>query len=355
MTCARFGILLVPLLSLGCQRDAPQPVADAGPLPTTSASAAPSSAATGTSPPAAPSASAATAEPPFRAEDVTAVVVWQKDDKAKGGFRSQWVERVDGKPSVVAERPGVVVFSSTSAWTLGSTTVKGCSQYKFDNDGDVVVQNGQPVRVNPVMEMPELVRASDGKRVAPWKDGHGYPTVGTQCEPALEDYGVSVRFEGGMGPFVVTSVNYYINAGGAHGIRGQELVTIDLEAGGTKKLSPPERDKPALLQSAAKGLEVEVKEVQYSGLVLMYGPLGAGLALYRYWASAPYVGGLGGNSYSNDFVVTSKNLPPELEPYKTLPGWVAPHLNGKSLNVFMVPPAHMPAMKQQFEAAYSKN
>jgi len=53
--------------------------------------------------------------------------------------------------------------------------------------------------------------------------------------------------------------------------------------------------------------------------------------------------------------VTSKNLPPELEPYKTLPGWVVPHLNGKSLNVFMVPPAHTSAMKQQFEAAYSKN
>jgi len=91
------------------------------------------------------------------------------------------------------------------------------------------------------MEMPELVRASDGKRVAPWKDGHGYPTVGTQCEPALEDYSVSVRFEGGMGPFVVASVNYYINAGGAHGLRGQEFVAIDLDAGGAKKLSPPER------------------------------------------------------------------------------------------------------------------
>jgi len=61
-------------------------------------------------PPAAPSASAAAAEPPFRAEDVTAVVVWQKDDKAKGGFRSSWVERVDQKPRSWPSAPGSSCF-----------------------------------------------------------------------------------------------------------------------------------------------------------------------------------------------------------------------------------------------------
>ncbi|TKD11854.1 hypothetical protein [Polyangium fumosum] len=88
--------------------------------------------------------------------------------------------------------------------------------------------------------------------------------------------------------------------------------------------------------------------------VLLHGPRGAGLALYRFGASAPYVGGLGGNSYSNDFVVSSKSLPTEFERHQKLPAWVVPHLNGKSLNVFMVPPARKASLRQQFDAAYSK-
>ncbi|MDI1479411.1 hypothetical protein [Polyangium sp. y55x31] len=285
---------------------------------------------------------------------MTAVIVWQQDDKAQGGFRSSWVERIADKPEVKGERPGIIAVSSTSIWSLGTTIVKGCSQYAFDANGEVVVRNGQPVRVNPELEMPELVRAEDGKRVAPWKDGHGYPTVGTQCESSLEEYSVRVVFEGGMGPFVVASVNTYTNHGGAHGIRGQNLVSIDLDAGKAVDLGPPEKDKAALAKAAAAGLSVELKEVQPAGVVLMYGPLGAGLALYRFSAYAPYVGGLGGNSYSNDFVVSSKSLPVELERYQKLPAWVVPHLNGKSRMVFMVPPARLSAFRRQFDAAYSK-
>ena len=351
--------LLVAFVASGCQRGG----GEAETSRASASAAAPSASAAPVAPlpppPAAsssvaPSAAAPAPEPPFDSESVTAVIVWQKDDKATGGFRSSWVERVADKPVVQGERPGILAVSSTSIWSLGTTTVKGCSQYTFDAEGQVVVRNGQPVRENPNMEMPEFVRAEDGKRVAPWKDGHGYPTMGTQCESSLEEYSVGVRFEGGMGPFVVASVNTYAYHGGAHGIRGQNFVTIDLDRGAAVNLAPPEKDKAALAKAAAAGLDVEPKEVRPAGVVLLYGPLGAGLALYRFWASAPYVGGLGGNSYSNDFVISSKSLPAKLERYQKLPAWVVPHLNGKSLHVFMVPPARKVSLRQQFEAAYSK-
>jgi hypothetical protein len=284
---------------------------------------------------------------------VTAVVVWQTDPRANGGFRSQWVERIDDKPKVIAERPGVIGVAESSLWTLGSSIVKGCSQYAREEGGNIVVQNGQPVYVRPDMDMPELVRASDGLRVAPWKDGHGYPTVGTQCPSTLEDYNVGVTLVGGMGPFVIASVHFYINAGGAHGYRGQNFVTLDLEQGAEVKLFAPEADREALAKAAAKGLEVEAKEVNASGVVLLYGPTGKGLALYQFWASAPYVSGMGASSYSNDFAVSSKSLPIEILPHQSLPGWVVPFLGGKSLHVFMVAPGQTPALKKQFEAAYS--
>ncbi|MDC3955325.1 hypothetical protein KEG38_15775 [Polyangium jinanense] len=356
---ARHVGLLLAFLVTGCQRGG----GEADSSRASASSAAPSASAApvteAPSPPVAPSTAAPSAvapapEPPFDPESVTAVIVWQKGDKAKGGFRSSWVERVADKPEVKGERPGILVVSSTSIWSLGTTIVKGCPQYAFDADGQVVVRNGQPVRVKPDLKMPELVRAEDGKRVAPWKDGHGYPTMGTQCESSLEEYGVHVQFEGGMGPFVVASVNTYANHGGAHGIRGQNFVTIDLDRGEAVELGPPEKDKAALVKAAAAGLSVEPKEVRPAGVVLMYGPLGAGLALYRFWAFAPYVGGLGGNSYSNDFVVSSKSLPAALERYQKLPAWVVPHLNGKSLVVFMVPPARKAVLRQHFDAAYSK-
>jgi hypothetical protein len=39
------------------------------------------------------------------------VIAWLKDEKAVGGFCSQWVERIDGKPKVASERPGGAVAS----------------------------------------------------------------------------------------------------------------------------------------------------------------------------------------------------------------------------------------------------
>jgi len=267
-------------------------------------------------------------------------------------FRSQWVERAGLAPRVVSERPGLVAVSSTSVWTLSTTTVIGCSQLARDVHGDIVVRNNQPLRENPRMEMPELVRASDGKRVAPWKDGHGYPMMGTQCESTLEDYGVRVSFEGGMGPFVVASVSTYELHGGAHGIRGQNFVTIDLRTGSAATLVPPEKDRAALARAAAAGLSAEPKDVRQSGVELVYGPQGAGLALYRFWSAAAYAGGNGGNSYSNDFVVSSRELPVELWAHRSLPAWVVPYLNGRSLHVFMVAPGQEALLRRQFEAAY---
>jgi hypothetical protein len=155
-----------------------------------------------------------------------------------------------------------------------------------------------------------------------------------------------------MGRFVVASVRTYEYHGGAHGMRGQTFFTMDLDAGQSVDLSPPAQDKPALTRAAAKGLGVEPKEVHPAGVVLLYGPLGEGLALYRFWASSSYAGGNGGNSYSSDFVVSSKSLPAEAKRYEKLPAWVVPASKGKSQSVFLVPPSRAPAMKQQFDAAY---
>ena len=352
------GLLLLGL-GPGCERRGgeAQETRASAPSAAPSASAAPeatTSTAPAAPPSATPSAAVRPAEPTFVVDEVTAVIVWQKDEKAQGGFRSQWVERGAQKPEVKGERPGIVMLSSTSTWSLGTTPVKGCPQYAIDSQGDVVIRNGQPVREAPILDMPELVRAEDGKRVAPWKDGHGYPMMGTQCESALQSYGVRVKFEGGMGPFVVATVNTYSDAGGAHGYRGQDFVTIDLEAAAAVKLEAPEKDEAALARTAAAGLGVEPKEVHAAGVVLLYGPLGEGLSLYQFWASSSYAGGTGANSYSNDFVVSSKSLPAALERYQKLPAWVVPHLHGKSLPVFMVPPSRVASFRKQFDAAYTK-
>jgi hypothetical protein len=344
----RFGLLLVVVapLALGCQRRVE-------PAPAASTRLAATSAPSAVQLPDAPaSAPVATPDPPFEVESVTAVIVWQDDARAVGRVRSQWVELVDKKPKVVSERPGLIAVASTSLWTLGTTTVMGCTQNARDAKGDVVVRNDQIVRERPKMDMPELVRASDGKRVAPWKDGHGYPSFGTSCDSALEDYGVDVKFEGGMGPFVNAGVNHYESYGGAHGVRGHDPVTINLETGDAVKLAAPAKDRVALKAAAAKGLGCEPKNASETGVVLVYGPVGAGLALYSYLASGDYAGS-GGTSYSTDFVVSSKNLPVEVDAFRTLPTWAVPYLKGKSLNVFMVPPARAAQMRRDFDAAYA--
>ncbi len=286
-------------------------------------------------------------------ETVTAVVVWKEDKKARGRYRSLWVERDGDKPKVIAERPGILFMSSTSLWTLETTIVKGCTQYAHNPDGSVFAINNIPQLARPDMDMPELTRISDGKRVAPWKDGHGYPFTGRQCDPAVEEYSANVNFEGGMGPFVVARLGTYLFTGGAHGIRGDEFFTINLEIANAVKLSPKAEDQPALIKNAAKGLGAEPKDVDSNGSFLLYGPNGSGLAIYRYFAPGTYAGS-GGNSYSSDFEVSSKNLPLEVTGYGKLPAWVLPLLKPKSIPIFMVPAAQKDLFKAQFDGAYAK-
>lgn len=284
-------------------------------------------------------------------ESVNAVLVWQKDDKARGGFRSQWVVRDGDKPKVAAERPGILFVSNSSLFTLEIRVVKGCSQYARHPNGDVFTINGVPQYTRPDMQMPELTRISDGATIAPWKDGHGYPYVGTQC-PTIEVYSVNVTFEGGMGPFVIARMNTYEFAGGAHGVRGAQFFTMNLDNLAQALLEPREEDRPALLASAAKGLDVKTDEVRPSGTLLLYGPNGSGLAIYRYFGFSDYASGTGGNSYSNDFDVSSKNVPAEVKGYAKLPDWTLPLLKPKAVPVFMIPPGKTNLFKAQFDAAY---
>lgn len=307
----------------------------------------------------APSASATAPEPAPQSqsidpETVTALLVWQKDDKARGGYRTQWIGRQGDKPHVADERPGVLFMSSTSLWTLETTVVKGCSQNARHPNGEPFVIHGVVQKSRPGMDMPELARIADGKRVAPWKDGHGYPYTGTQCDPAIEEYSVNVTFEGGMGPFVVARMKSYTFTGGAHGVRGEELFTIDLEKLDKVTLLPRPEDRAAVIANAAKGLGVKPEGVTSNGILLMYGPNGAGVAVYRYWGASDYAGGSGGNSYSTDFEVTSKNLPLEVAGFGKLPAWALPLLRPKSVPVFMVPPARRELFKSQFDAAYAE-
>lgn len=341
-------VLQFPACQSPSSLDPPKPT----PAP---ASAAPSaSAASLPSPP--PSASIAAPAPTtiptsIDPESVTAVLVWQKDDKARGGFRSQWIARDGDKPKIIANKPGILFLSNSSMFTLEFKTVKGCSQYARHPNGDIFTINDVPQYARPDMQMPELTRISDGANVAPWKDGHGYPYTGTQC-PTLEEYSIDVRFEGGMGPFVIARMSTYEFAGGAHGIRGARSFAINLDKLEEVKLLPREEDRPALLTSASKGLGVKPEETQPNGTSLLYGPNGSGLAIYHYMGFAPYVGGLGGNSYSNDFDVSSKNVPPDVQGYAKLPAWALSLLKPKAVPIFMIPPGKTESFKTQFDAAY---
>lgn len=351
--------LLTALLLTACatKTDPPKEIAQSASVPVTIA---PSASVSSVPAPAAPSASvSASAAAPANIptgidpETVTAVIAWQKDPKARGRYRSVWVEREGDKPKTISERPGILFMSSTSLWTLETTIVKGCTQYAHNPDGSVFAINHIPQLARPDMDMPELTRISDGKRVAPWKDGHGYPFIGTQCDSVIEEYSAHVNFEGGMGPFVVARMGTYLFAGGAHGIRGDEFFTINLEIANAVKLAPRPEDQPALIKSAAVGLGAELKDVGSNGSFLLYGPNGAGLAIYRYFAPGTYAGS-GGNSYSSDFEISSKNLPPEVTGYGKLPTWVLPLLKPQSIPIFMVPAAQKDLFKSQFDGAYAK-
>lgn len=352
---AAFPALFFVFQLAACQ--SPPPSSSDPPKPSLPVELAPASAALSASvAPPAPSASAIapaaiSAPTSIDPESVNAVLVWQKDAKARGGFRSQWVVRDGDKPKVSGERPGILFFSHASIFALEFKTVKGCSQYAHEPDGSVFAINGVPQYARPDMQMPELTRISDGAKIAPWKDGHGYPYVGTQC-PTIEEYAVNVTFDGGMGPFVVAQMNTYEFAGGAHGVRLARSFAMNLDKLEEVVLSPQEVDRPALLANAAKALEVEPKETRFTDTFLLYGPNGSGLALYRYSGFASYAAGTGGNSYSNDFDVSSKKIPVEVQGYAKLPHWALPLLKPKAVPIFMIPSGQTDAFKSQFDAAY---
>jgi hypothetical protein len=74
--------------------------------------------------------------------------------------------------------------------------------------------------------------------------------------------------------------------------------------------------------------------------------------VYRYWGNSDYASGTGGNSYSSDYEISSKNLPTEVSGFDHLPAWALPVLKPKPLPVFMIPPARAERFKAQFDAAY---
>jgi len=354
LAAAVISVFIAPACQSPGQSDPPKPTR---PTESAPASAAPSASLAPEPPAAAPSASsvspaAAPIVTSIDPESVNALLVWQKDDKARGKFRSQWIVRDGDKAKIAGERPGILFVSNSSLFTLEFKIVKGCSQYARHPNGDVFAINGVPQYARPDMQMPEVTRISDGAKVAPWKDGHGYPYTGTQC-PELEEYSVNVTFEGGMGPFVAARRYTYEFAGGAHGIRGSEPYILDLDKLEKSELLPRAEDRSALLASAAKGLSVKLEDVRPNGTLPLYGPNGSAVAVYRYLGFSDYAGGTGGNSYSNDFDVSSKNVPPELQGYSKLPAWALSLLKPKAIPIFMIPPGKTDAFKAQFDAAYA--
>ena len=154
-----------------------------------------------------------------------------------------------------------------------------------------------------------------------------------------------------MGALIMASVHSYESYGGAHGMRGVDLQTMDLESGATVELLAPVPDRDPLLKSAAKALFAEPKDVSRNGVVLLYGPAGTGLALYRFFSSTDYASS-GETSYAKDFALSSRSLPLEVGAHGRLPPWFVPFLKGRSLNAFMIVPSQTAMMKRQFDAAY---
>lgn len=260
------------------------------------------------------------------------------------------MERDGDKPKIIAERAGILFWSSSSLFQLEFTTVKGCRQLAYLPNGDVFTINGVAQYTRPDMQMPELVRISDGARVAPWKDGHGYPFMGTQC-PNIETYGVNVEFAGGIGPIVAAYLRTYEDYGGAHGLRGENIFDIDLDKLAKVDIEPLPEDRPGHLAKAAKVLGGKPEEIRRNGTLFIYGPDGTAFVTYKYSASTAYSASEG-SSYSSSFVVDSKKMPPGLDGFSRLPTWAVPALKPMPLPVFMIPQSRYERFKQQFDAAY---
>lgn len=261
------------------------------------------------------------------------------------------MERDGDKPKIIAERPGILFWSSSSLFSLEFTPVKGCSQLAMGADGNVLVINDVPQYERPIIQMPELVRISDGARVAPWKDGHGYPFMGTQCPNNIDHYGANVEFAGGMGPVVAAYLRTYEDYGGAHGMRGENLFDIDLDKLAKVDLEPLPEDRPGHLAKAAKVLGGKPEEIRRNGTLFIYAPDGSAFVTYKYSGSTAYSASEG-SSYSSTFVVDSKKMPPGLDGFSRLPAWAVPALKPMPLPVFMIPQSRYERFKQQFEAAY---
>lgn len=262
------------------------------------------------------------------------------------------MERDGDKPKVIAERPGILFWSSTSLFMLEFKTVKGCPESTLVPSGEPSSHKFVMQYTRPDMQMPELVRISDGARVAPWKDGHGYPFVGTQC-PEIQTYGANVEFVGGMGPIVAAYLRTYEDYGGAHGIRGETLFDIDLDKLDRVKLEPLPEDRPGHLAKAVKVLGGKPDEINRDGTLFIYAPDGSALATYKYYGSTAYSASEG-SSYSSSFVVDSKKMPEGLNGFSRLPAWAIPALKPMPVPVFMILQSQHERFKQQFDAAYPK-
>lgn len=300
-------------------------------------------------PPSATPAASADRLPAPPLDDIGAVVLWTKDANAKGGFRSEWVEP-GGKQ---LSRGGIFAVSSHTSFTLASERVLGCPQPKRDREGGIVARGNAAVVERPMLDMPVFVGA-DGRRVAPWKDGHGYPIFGTSCPDTLQDYAPRVVVEGGLGAIVTATLRAYEDHGGAHGVRQARPFAIDLDAGAAVPLAPPPQDLPALQRAAGKLLGAEAKDVTFASATPMVGPSGRALVLYKLWASSSYAGGTGDSSYSNDVEVSSKSLPRELLGFEQLPRWAASALKGATKPAFVVPKARVDAVRAELERAYGE-
>ncbi len=305
-----------------------------------------------------------------------AAIVWVKNTASLGGFRSFWVEQGHAPPVYQSQRPILVAVAPDSLWRVNTTKVKSCPHLLKDAEGSRVL----PVRVvTTMLDMPLLQRLSDGRELAPWQKGNGYPTVGTACDSNDHvpndpdsrwdvDHVVGVSFDGGAGHFVVARFHRHTKAlYWATDYFASQHYTFDLARGVEVPLSEQTDWDRADMRNAGElkraldsggdgdptGSNASSKQrLTFLSDLPQYGPTGALLTTFRY--SCPTVGAAADpevGRYERGISITSHVPPDPLVPFAKLPGWVVPVMSSlKSQHAFVIPAGKEAAFRAQFEA-----
>jgi len=287
--------------------------------------------------------------PPKRALTGDAAIVWVSDEKAQRGFRSVLIERVAGQAKVVRQRKEPVLVGVKDLWVIRQkkTASKACAECELCTTDPPTCHRNDAVDIDE----PYLLSLRNRQKLEPWSGAYG-PRDG--CAQGVGDHGLDFVLLGGVGrTYFVTVHTWDYFCGAAHPMFEDVTLSFDIDTGKEVPLSFPNAPKATLLRDARTELVAgcvmdEKDEVSEYRARAEYSSSGELRGVYELTMPAPYMCGNGPGHYSTLSEQTSDWIPPELEDYGKLPGWVTAYMAGVDAKyAFMIDSKRAPAVRRE--------